>query len=145
MFLARHSTVAKASVLLAGAFFALVFPIENSRAKSPPGACENGADLAVLTAPFAPWKGAPLRVIFAAENSSEGELSLIAPDGHVAARSREQSGGPPYFWFSEVASPAVGTWRATLARSGCGTVTREIAVRGEKSAPMSAVPGTVWP
>ncbi|HXX09541.1 MAG TPA: hypothetical protein VEJ43_15920 [Pseudolabrys sp.] len=145
MFLARQSAVAKASVLLTSAFFALVLSAENSRAKGPPGACEDAADLAVLTAPFAPWKGAPLRVIFAAENSADGELSLIAPDGHVAAKSREQRGGPPYFWLTEVASPAVGTWRATLARSGCGTVTREIAVRGEKSATLSAAPGTVWP
>jgi len=145
MFLARQSAVAKASVLLAGALFALVLSVDNLRAKGPPGSCEDAADLAVLTAPFAPWKGAPLRVIFAAENSAEGELSLIAPDGHVAAKSREQRGGPPYFWLAEVASPVVGTWRATLARTGCGTVTREIAVRGEKSAPLSAVPGTVWP
>ena len=74
-----------------------------------------------------------LRVIFAAEKPLEGELSLIAPDGSVAAKSRERHGGPPYFWFAEVASPAAGTWHATLARdrapAECSTITREIAVR----------------
>ena len=91
------------------------------------------ADLAVLPAPLAPWKGAPLRVVFAAEKPLEGELSLIAPDGSVAANSRERHGGPPYFWFAEVASPAAGTWHAKLARTraGCSTITREIAVRDD--------------
>ena len=58
--------------------------------------------LAVLPSPVTPWKGAPLRVIFAAEKPLDGELSLIAPDGSVAAKSRERHGGPPYFWFAEV-------------------------------------------
>ena len=58
----------------------------------------------MLPSPLAPWKGAPLRVIFAAEKPLEGELSLIAPDGSVAATSSERHGGPPYFWFAEVAS-----------------------------------------
>ncbi len=60
-----------------------------------------------------PWKGAPLRVVFVAEKPLEGELSLIAPDGSVAAKSRERHGGPPYFWFAEVKSPAAGKWRAS--------------------------------
>jgi hypothetical protein len=80
---------------------------------------------------MAPWKGAPLRVIFASEKPIDGELLLIAPDGSVAARSRDRLGGPPYFWFAEAASPAAGTWRARLARdasSRCGPVTRDIAV-----------------
>ena len=68
-----------------------------SRAQGPASICEDAAELAVLPSPVAPWKGAPLRVVFAAENPLEGELSLIAPDGSVAAKSRERHGGPPYF------------------------------------------------
>jgi hypothetical protein len=30
-------------------------------------ACDDAADVAVLSSPLAPWMGAPLRVIFAAE------------------------------------------------------------------------------
>ena len=72
----------------------------------------------MLASPMAPWKGAPLRVVFAAEKPLEGELSLIAPNGNIAATSRDRHGGPPYFWFAEVASPAPGTWQAILVRDG---------------------------
>ena len=106
---------------------------------------EGAADVAVLPAPMAPWKGAPLRVIVAAEKPIEGELSLIGPDGSVAAKSRDRQGGPPYFWYAEVASPAAGTWHATLAASGCGTITRDIAVRDAPAPPPAATPGAVWP
>ena len=98
---------------------------------------------------MAPWKGAPLRVLFVAEKPLEGELSLIAPDGRVAANSHNRYGGPPYFWFAEVASPAAGTWRAKLVRDGapaeCSTVMREIAVRADRPLPPGGVAGSVWP
>jgi hypothetical protein len=89
-----------------------------------------------------------LRVVVAVESPLEGELSLIAPDGRVAASSREQHGGPPYFWFAEVASPAAGKWRATLARdhapAECSTMTREIVVRADRPAPPGTIEGSVW-
>ena len=111
--------------------------------------CEDAAGVSVLPAPLAPWKGAPLRVLFAAEKPITGELSLIAPDGSVAATSRERHGGPPYFWFAEVKSPAAGTWRASLASrdtpAGCGTITREIAVRADRPPSPGATSGSVWP
>jgi len=144
MFLARQFAAA-----IAAAFFAFLLSSVALQAKDPSGICEDGGDLAVLSTPVAPWKGAPLRVVFAAEKPAEGELSLIAPDGSVAAKSRTRHGGPPYFWFAEVASPAAGTWRATLARdrapAGCGTVTRDIAVHGDKPQPPSGTSGTIWP
>ena len=105
-----------ASLLIAGAFFAFLFSVADVRAQGPSALCEDAAELAVLPSPIAPWKGAPLRVVFAAEKPLEGELSLIAPDGSVAAKSRERHGGPPYFWFAEVAAPAAGTWQVKLAR-----------------------------
>src|SRR6202158_5028061 len=105
-----------AFLLIAGAFFVLLCSAVDSRAQGSPGSCEEAAELAFLPSPIAPWKGAPLRVVFAAEKPLEGELSLIAPDGSVAAKSRERHGGPPYFWLIEVASPAAGTWSAALAR-----------------------------
>ncbi len=90
-----------------------------------------------------------MRVLFAAEKPLEGELSLIAPDGSVAAKSRERHGGPPYFWFAEVASPAAGTWHAKLARdrapAECSTITREIAVRAVEPPRPRATEGSVWP
>jgi hypothetical protein len=150
LFLARQfAAAATVLLLIAGAFFVSLLSAVDSRAESPSGICEDAAELAVLPSPIAPWKGAPLRVIFAAEKPIEGELSLIAPDGSVAAKSRDRQGGPPYFWFAEVASPAAGTWHATLARdrapAGCGTITREIAVSDAAPPRPPATPGSVWP
>ena len=136
-------------LLIAGTFFVLVCSSLDSRAQGQIATCQDGNEVAILPAPLAPWKGAPLRVLFAAEKPFEGELSLIAPDGSVAAKSRERHGGPPYFWFAEVASPAAGTWRATLARAGvsadCGVISRDIAVRESEPPPPHAAPGSVWP
>jgi hypothetical protein len=152
LFRGRHvSAAAKTPLLLtAGAVFVFLFSAVHSRAENSPGACDDAAEIAVLPSPIAPWKGAPLRVLFAAEKSFEGELSLIAPDGSVAAKSRERHGGPPYFWFAEVETPAAGTWRATLAperaSAGCGPITREIAVRATKPPPPpGASPPGIWP
>ena len=102
----------------------------------------------MLSSPIAPWKGAPLRVVFAAEKPLEGELALIAPDGKVAATSRDRTGGPPYVWFAEVAAPEAGTWQAKLAREGaapeCTSVSREIAV-ARKEPPRPRAGKSVWP
>ena len=140
--------------LIAGAFFILVLVSFDSRAQaqagiSQTGTCPDVSDIAILPTPLAPWKGAPLHVLFATDKPFDGELSLIAPDGAVAAKSRERQGGPPYFWFAEVASPAAGAWHATLTRDGvlgeCGTITRDIAVRENQPPPPHATPGSVWP
>jgi hypothetical protein len=143
------AAVATAFSLIAGALFIFLCSAVESQAQAPSRACEDAAELAVLPSPVTPWKGAPLRVVFAAEKPLEGELSLIAPDGRVAAKSRERHGGPPYSWFVEVPSPAAGTWHATLARDNapaeCSTITREIAVRGDRPPSPSTMPGSVWP
>ena len=136
---------AAASLLLVGAFF--VGTWNDARAATAAG-CQD-AEVAVLAAPIAPWKGAPLRVLVATEQTLDGEFSLIAPDGSVAAKSHERLGGPPYFWIAEVAAPAAGTWHASLARAGapdgCRTITREIAVSVQKPPGPRATPGSVWP
>jgi hypothetical protein len=102
-----------------------------------------------MPSPLAPWKGAPLRVIFAAEKPLKGEFSLIAPDGSVAAKSAERHGGPPYFWYAEVASPAAGTWHAQLAREAapaeCRTIARDIVVRADEPPRPQGAGGSVWP
>jgi hypothetical protein len=138
-----------ALLLIASAFFVLLFRSADARAAGPSGTCEDAAEIAVLPSPIAPWKGAPLRVVFAAEKPLEGELSLIAPDGSVTTTSRERHGGPPYFWFAEVTSPAAGTWRVTLTRdrapAECSTITRDIAVREDRPPRPNSTPGSIWP
>ncbi|HEV7822949.1 MAG TPA: hypothetical protein VGO84_17320, partial [Burkholderiales bacterium] len=141
--------IASQVLLPAGAFLAFALAAAELRAEDSPGVCPDAAQLAVLSSPIVPWNGAPLRVVFAAETPMEGGLTLIAPDGRVAAQSRERRGGPPYFWIAEVASPVAGTWRATLARdrapAGCSEITREIAVRAGQPARPIPTSGSVWP
>jgi len=120
----------------------------NPEAQAPIANCLDEAGLAMLASPLVPWKGGPLRVVFAAEKPLDGELSLIAPNGNIAAASGERHGGPPYFWFAEVASPAAGTWQAMLVRNDapadCRTVTREIVVQRKPGAGPGGGKG-VWP
>jgi hypothetical protein len=115
MFLARqYACAATASLLIAGGFIVSFLSAVHAAAEGSSATCQDAAGIAVLPAPIAPWKGAPLRVLFAADKPLDGELSLIAPNGSIAAKSSDRNGGPPYFWFAEVAVPAAGTWRATL-------------------------------
>src|SRR6266702_2596280 len=98
MFLLGRFAAKTASLLLASAMFV---PSATATKAAGANATSNDAELAVLASPLAPWKGAPLRVLFATEKPLNGELALIAPDGSVAAKSHERHGGPPYFWFAE--------------------------------------------
>jgi len=149
MLLARRFTVAAtARLLIAGAFFILLFSAVESRAQTPAGVCKDATELRVLPSPLSPWKGAPLRVMLVTEKPVEGMLSLIAPDGSVAAKSADRHGGSPYFWLAEIAVPAAGTWHATLVLNQgpmeCRTITRDIVVSARKPAPVPILPGSFW-
>ena len=149
MFYRRHFAAAPTTLVLAASLFLFLVPAVQAPAKDASEGCEASAKLAVLVSPQSPWKGAALRVVFTVERPLQGELSLTAPDGSIALKSRERRGGPPYFWFAEVAKPAAGTWHATLvsddASAKCSTVTREIVVGNvAKSAPQGS-DKSVWP
>ena len=146
----RSGAAVRTALVLAAAFSVFLLCTQGSQAKGSSGACEEVAELSVLASPIAPWRGAPLRVLFAAEKPMEGELSLISPDGRVAATSRERRGGPPYFWLAEVASPSAGTWRAKLsttsgAPADCATITHDIAVSDRQPPPPHNGESGVWP
>ena len=127
MLRARWFAVA-ATTLFSAALGFVVMPI--SAAESPAVArstiCGDAADLTVLPSPIAPWKGAPLRVMVVAEKPVDGALSLIAPDGSVAATSSDRHGGGPYSWFAETATPAayVGGRRRTVRKQRLASGTR---------------------
>jgi hypothetical protein len=144
----ENQFAAAVTALLLGAGASFVSPAD-AQAKGPSRACEEAAELAVLSSPIVAWKGAPLRVVFATEQPFEGELSLVTPDGKVAAKSSKRHGGPPYFWRAEVASPTAGTWHAKLVREGtqtkCSVITREIAVHRARPSPARATKMSVWP
>jgi len=125
----RQSKAAIAALPIALALVTLLLPQASAEDAAP--VCDEFG-LALLSSPTAPHKGAPLRVIFATEKPLAGELALIAPSGKVANQSSDRQGGPPYFWFAEIASPQAGTWQVKLTRQDaapdCRTVTREIVV-----------------
>jgi len=145
---ARQSAAPPIAVPFACALL-LSLPWTAAEAKEQANPCGDAVQLSVLTSPVAPWKGAPLRVILTVETAAAGELSLVTPDGNVAAKSRDRMGGPPYFWFAEVEAPAAGTWHAKLTRDGetgaCATVTHEIAVQKKMPPRPQGVAKSVWP
>src|SRR6202789_1290326 len=113
--------------LLAAATALLLTAALASRADAASG-CADAADVTVLPSPLSPWKGAPLRVMVVWEKPVQGVLSLIAPDGSIAAKSADRLGGSAaYSWVAEVAVPASGTWHATLASAECSAIANEIA------------------
>jgi hypothetical protein len=144
----RFAAVATALLPIASGFLIVISSTAASPAQAASDVCADAAELTVLPSPLAPWKGAPLRVMVVAEKPVEGVLSLIAPDGSVAAKSSDRHGGPPYSWFAEVAAPAAGTWHATLARdratAGCSTITRDITVSARKPEPLPTPAGGFW-
>jgi hypothetical protein len=132
----------------AAATAAFIFVTIETPAEAAPGSCSQAADFSVLPSPFAPWRGAPLRVMIVTEERLEGVISLLAPDGRVAAKSSDRHGGGPYSWFAEVAEPVAGMWHATLTldhpTAECSTLTRDISVSARKPDPLPVPSGAFW-
>jgi hypothetical protein len=126
----------------------LLFTIMHPATEAAAAGCADDSALTVLPSPFAPWKGAPLRVMAVTEKPLEGTLALIAPDGSVAAKSADRHGGSPYSWFAEVAAPAAGTWHATLTldhpTADCSAITHDITVAAGKPEPLRMPAGSFW-
>lgn len=158
MFPARHLTNAVAKLLpIAGALLVISLSsatagaqvgVGNASAPPAAGSCAQASRITMLASPLSPWKGAPLRVIVTSEHPIEGELSLVAPDGKVAAATRDRLGGPPYSWFAEVASPGAGAWQAKLTNSAsanCVAFSGSIDVRKVSLGGPRPTTGSVWP
>jgi hypothetical protein len=132
----------------AAATVAFIFATIETPADAAPGSCSQAADFSVLPSPLAPWKGAPLRVMIVTEESLEGVISLVAPDGRVAAKSSDRHGGGPSSWFAEIPEPAAGIWHATLTldhpTAECSALTRDISVSARKPDPMPIPSGAFW-
>jgi hypothetical protein len=144
----RFATAATAFLPVTGGLFLLLVAIAPSPAAAAADGCASSAEVTVLPSPLAPWSGAPLRVMVVAEKPIEGVLSLIAPDGRAAVTSPDRHDGPPYSWFAEVASPAAGTWHATLgsqrSSADCSPLTRDIVVSARKPEPLRIPPPSIW-
>jgi hypothetical protein len=70
--------------LIAGAFLPAL-AAGNVQAQASPPVCDAAGEIAFLPSPWAPWKGAPMRVMLVTEKPLQGELSRTGPDGSVAA------------------------------------------------------------
>jgi hypothetical protein len=144
MLLAQRFAVTASFLIAIGSFLSAGAAVAGAASNG----CEDAAELAMLPSPRAPWKGAPLRVMVVTEKPVAGTLSLIAPDGTVAAKSPDRHDGPPYSWFAEVAAPAAGTWHATLtldhAAAECSPVTRDIIVDARKPPARHTPAGSFW-
>src|SRR5262249_62408054 len=90
MLLARQFIEAATTALslLAGAFLPALAAGNAAQGSAP--VCDAAGEIALLPSPWAPWKGAPLRVMLGTEKPLPGEPSLTGPDGSVAATSRER-------------------------------------------------------
>src|SRR5258707_14797383 len=104
-----------ASRFAAAATVAFIFTTMDSPADAASGSCGEAAEFSVLSSPLAPWKGAPLRVMIVTEKPLEGVMSLVAPDGSVAAKSSDRYGGAPPSRFALGARPAGGRRPRPLA------------------------------
>lgn len=138
----RSARVMRALLLVAAAVLATT-----TAARAEPAAdagCTAGVK--VWASPHGPWKGAPLRVVAISDKARAGTLSLIAPGGKVVFKSTERHGGPPYFWYGEIASPAQGKWQASLSGDGADCdVTHDIDVARSRPSSPGEVRGSVWP
>ncbi len=144
------SKASRIAILSTSVVAALTFSLATAaQAQTAATSCDAPGDIAFMPSPMTPQKGVPLRIVLASEKPFTGELSIVAPDGSVAARSAERHGGPPYFWYAEVATPAAGNWQVKLSRSGvspdCATITHEVAVRETAGPKLSSAAGSVWP
>src|SRR5438309_2111829 len=96
-------------------------------------------------------RGVPARSIPASRSrrlAPAVAAARLSPNGSLAATSADRHGGGPYSWFAEIATPAAGTWHATLslnhASAGCAKITREIVVNAQKPASPGTPAGHIW-
>jgi hypothetical protein len=76
---------------LGGALFILLFSAVASQAENTEGDCGAASDIAILSSPIAPWKGAPLRVLVAAERPFDTEVRPI-PGSRRSLRQQLECG-----------------------------------------------------
>ena len=144
MFPARPFAAAvTALALIAGACVAFGADAQDA---GPTAGCKDAPGLAVLASPIAPWKGAPLRVVFTTEKPLEGELSLIAPDGRSRPLARAAR-RPAVFLVCRSARPPRGRGTRSLRASARRPMQhnhRDIAVR-RPPAGAARTTRSVWP
>ncbi len=137
----NHSrSAAVAAVLIAGLCLSFA-----GSAQAQSATCQDASDLAILPAPITPWKGAPLRVIFAAGKAARWRTVSDRARRQRCGRLARTSWRPALFLVAEVATPAAGKWQAKLTSSGCSPVMRDIPVQDTQPPRPAATSGSIWP
>jgi hypothetical protein len=122
-------------------------PIVSASAQvAPPAACgaPERAGVTLFTSPRAPRAGAPLRVLAVTERPLDATLSIRDPRGADASGSSERHGGPPFFWYAEIASPSSGAHAITL-RAGDVAACAEVTVEADPPHEKTRSWGAAWP
>jgi hypothetical protein len=113
----------------------------------PPAAptpCEAGRDITVFVSPETPAQNRPLRIIAVSESDAPGALVVRDAAGKTLATA-DRRGGPPYFWFAEIAAPTAGPLRASVeAKDATPAACKEVAVVAEAQAPPRVFSPFVW-
>jgi hypothetical protein len=104
--------------LITGAFL-LALAAGNARAQGSAAACDAAGEIALLPSPWAPWKGAPLRVMLVTEKPLQGELSLTGSPMDFSA------------WFEAFVG---GRWHTFDARHNIPRIGRILIARGRDAA-----------
>ena len=109
------------------------------------GACRTARGVHVFSSPRRPFVKEPLRVVVVSSKAHEGvRLVGKGPGGRHTLKVLVR-GGPPYWWFAQVDSPAVGRHRFALVdAAGKVLACERTRVRAKRPAPPT--PGTKqWP
>ncbi len=102
-----------------------VLPPPEPRCRAP-----EAAGVTLFTSPRAPRAGKPLRVLAVASSPLDAALSIRDPEGADVAGTRARRGGPPFWWYAELAAPVAGSYRAAL-RGGDLAACAEITVAAD--------------
>ncbi len=83
---------------------------------SPPTDCADSEDVAIFVSPRRPHVGAPVRVIVTSNDDlGAAEIRLTDPTGQHHVPALHTNGGPPFGYWTEVATPsATGAWTAQV-------------------------------
>ena len=119
-------------------------PTPTAATTEAPCSAPEAAGVTVFTSPREPRAGAPLRVLAVAAQALDATLAVRDPDGAELAGSRERHGGPPFWWYAEIAAPRAGVHRAVLRHAGA-TVCSDVTVAEPSPTRDARAWGTVWP
>ncbi len=111
---------------------------------SEPERCTDSQEVAVFTSPRKPHPGKPLRVIVASSRDlGSTQIVLRGPGGATHVPALHRTGGPPFGYWAELASPAEGRWRALVGEGSRIDACAELTVYDEGDQRQANV-GRVW-